>query len=78
MWWRWAGLTGQSEGRQVDGDVVLLAGQFTGVALQVVSVAGVLRHPLHLVATVQLGDHLGSAALRRHEGRKNVKGRRRS
>lgn len=60
-------LTAQGERRQVDGDVVLLAGQFAGVALQVVSVTGVLRHPHHLVTTVQLGRHLRGAALWRQE-----------
>lgn len=55
--------TGGGERRQVDGDVVLLAGQSAAVALQVVPVTGVLRHPLHLVTAVLVGRHLGGAAL---------------
>lgn len=58
-------LTGQSEWCQVYGDVVLLAGQFTGVALQVVSVTSIFRHPLHLVATVGIRRHPRSTALRK-------------
>lgn len=42
---------------------MLLAGQFAGVTLQIVSVTGVFRHPVHLVATVGLGRHLRGAAL---------------
>lgn len=56
-------LTGPGEGCQVDGQIVLLAVQFAGVALQIVSVTGVLGHPLNLVATVGLCYHLRTAAL---------------
>lgn len=56
-------LTAQGEGCQVDGHVMLFAGQFAVVALQVVSVTGVFSHPVHLVATVNLCGHLRSAAL---------------
>lgn len=56
-------LTAQGEGRQVDGEVVLLAGQLAAVTLQVVPVAGVLRHPVHLVAAVGAGRHPRRAAL---------------
>lgn len=56
-------LTAQGERRQVDGHVVLLAAQFAGMALQVVSVTRVLGHPVHLVTTVGLRRHPRSAAL---------------
>lgn len=56
-------LTEAGEGCQVDGQIVLLAVQCAVVALQVVSVTGVLGHPLHLVATVGLCCHLRTAAL---------------
>lgn len=56
-------LTAHGERREVDGQVVLLAVQFAGVALQIVSMAGVLGHPLDLVATVGLCGHLRTAAL---------------
>lgn len=42
---------------------MLVAGQLAGVTLQIVSVTRVLGHPLHLVAAVGLGRHLGSAGL---------------
>lgn len=58
--WR---LTAERERRQVHGHVVLLAAQLAAVALQVVPVAGVLRGPVHLVAAVGVGRHLGAAAL---------------
>lgn len=43
---------------------MLLAAQLAAVTLQVVSVAGVLRHPVHLVAAVGAGHHPRGAALR--------------
>lgn len=57
-------LTAQGERRQVYGQVVLLAAQFAGMALQVVSVTRVLGHPVHLVPTVGLRRHPRGAALR--------------
>lgn len=42
---------------------MLLAAQLAAVTLQVVSVAGVLCHPVHLVAAVGAGRHSRSAAL---------------
>lgn len=68
-WWinkadfRSEGLTAKREVGEVDGDVVLFTGQFAGVALQVVPVAGVLSHPLNLVAAVGFGRQLWKAAL---------------
>lgn len=43
---------------------MLLAAQLAAVTLQVVSVAGVLRHPVHLVAAVGASRHPRGAALR--------------
>lgn len=43
---------------------MLLAAQLAAVTLQVVSVAGVLRHPVHLVAAVGAGRHPRGGALR--------------
>lgn len=56
-------LTAQGERCQVYGQVMLFAGQFAGMALQVVSVTGVFSHPFYLVATVRLCCHLRGAAL---------------
>lgn len=57
-------LTAQGEGRQVDGDVVLIAGQFTAMTLQIIPVTGVFSHPLHLITAVGLRCHFWNAALR--------------
>ena len=51
------------EGCEVYRDVMLVVGQRAVVALQIVPVAGVLRHPLYLVATVSRCNHPGVAAL---------------
>lgn len=48
---------------EVDGDVVLIVGQFAVVTLQVVSVAGVLSHPINLVATVIRSRQFGVTSL---------------
>lgn len=56
--------TCQSERCEVYRDVVLFAGQFAAVTLQVVSVTSIFSHPLHLVATVGLGYHLRNTALK--------------
>lgn len=57
------GLTAEGEVGEVYVDVVLLAGQGAVVTLQVVSVAGILRHPLYLIPAVGLGCHLGVTTL---------------
>lgn len=57
------GLTAEGEVGEVYVDVVLLAGQGAVVTLQVVSVAGVLCHPLYLIPAVGLGCHLGVSTL---------------
>lgn len=49
---------------KIDGDVMLLVGQFAVVTLQVVPVTGILRLPLHLVATVLLSGQFGVTSLR--------------
>lgn len=56
-------LTAPGEGGQVDGQIVLLVVELAAVALQIVSVTGVLGHPLNLVPTVGLCCHLRTAAL---------------
>lgn len=42
---------------------MLFAGQFAGMALQIVSVTSVFSDPLHLVMAVWLSYHRRSAAL---------------
>lgn len=64
----WQCLTAVCEVCEVDGDVVLFAGQFAVITLQVVSMAGVLRHPLDLMATVCLGRQLRVAPLEKKWG----------
>jgi hypothetical protein len=56
-------LTAEGEVGEVYVDVVLLAGQGAVVTLQVVSVAGILSHPLYLIPAVGFGCHLGVTTL---------------
>lgn len=56
-------LTAPGEGGQVDGQIMLLVVQFAAMALQIVSVTGVLGHPLNLVSTVGLCCHPRTATL---------------
>lgn len=59
----WPLTSDPAERLQVDGDIVLLAAQKAVPALQIVPGAGVLGHPLDLVAAVGLGRELGKGAL---------------
>ena len=69
--YRECGRTAEREVSEVYRDVVLPVCQLAGLAFQVVTVTGVLCHPLHLVATVSLGCHPGIAALETHTHRES-------
>lgn len=54
-----------SQGLEVNGDVMLLAGQRAGLTLQIISVARILSDPLDFVAAIRFCCELGNGALSR-------------